>query len=329
MKQFYLCRVIYLALLSTPLPAAAQKMLRIYEDNDFINIRGRGTDEAYTNGTRIDYFYTKKEPPHFFITKLLTAPGDSNINISGWGITQLMFTPRDISTSSYQPDDYPYSAALYLTHSYYSYNPVKKTSIQTELMLGVRGPAAFGKQLQKFVHRVIHYQEPMGWDNQLPDKLIANVKFTIEKQLYAYGNLFEINGGADIYAGSFLNEAVIYPTIRFGKMNPYFNGLMASYLSADQHTRGKKKQVQAYLVFRPGVTLTATNGLLQQGNFRPATEDKKDKPETIRDAVWVFNGGAVLSINRFAISFNQNVTAALIHQLYSHETGNFSFYFAL
>jgi len=340
MKQLYPCRVLYLVLLLAPLVATAQqdyqpggralqKMLRIYEDNDFINIRGRGTDEAYTNGTRIDYFYTKKRPPHFFITKLLTAPGDSNINISGWGITQLMFTPRDISTSAYQPDDYPYSAALFLTHSYYSYNPAKKISVQTELMLGVRGPAALGRQLQKFVHRVIHYQEPMGWDNQLPDKLIANVKLTLEKQLYAYCNLLEINGGADICAGTFLNTASIFPTIRFGKMNPYFNGLMDNYLSSGTQASGKRKNLQAYLVFRPGLTLTATNALLQQGSFRPGSENKNEKRSSVRDAVWEFNGGAVLSINRFAISFNQNITAALVHQLYSHETGNFSFYIAL
>jgi len=340
MKQHYPCRVLYLALLLAPLAVTAQqdnqpggqpaqKMLRIFEDNDFINIRGRGTDEAYTNGTRIDYFYTKKRAPHFFIAKWLTAPGDSNVQIAGWGLTQLMFTPRDISISAYQPHDYPYSAALFLTHSYYLYNPAKKTSVQTELMLGVRGPAALGKQLQKFVHRVIHYQEPMGWDNQLPDKIIANVKCTLEKQLYAYGHWLEINGGADIYAGTFLNTATIYPTIRLGKMHPYFNGLMDNYLSGDTHVSGKKKNLQAYLVFRPGLTLTATNALLQQGNFRPGSENINEKRAPVRDAVWEFNGGAVLSINQFAISFNQNITAALVHQLYAHEIGNISFYVAL
>jgi len=336
MKQFYLDRVLYLAILIIPALAAAQqnnqssqKMLRIYEDNDFINIRGKGTDEAYTNGTRIDFFYTKKHPPRFLITKLMTGSGDSGINISGWGITQLMFTPRDISIREYQPNDYPYSAALFATHSLYSYNPLSRVSVQMELMLGVRGPAALGAQLQTFVHRLIHYQRPMGWDNQLPDKLVANIKFTAEKQLYAYKGLLEINAGAEIYAGTLLNSAVIYPTIRVGKMNPYFNGLMAQYISSAKHQGGKKKNVQAYLLFKPGLTLTASNGLLQQGSRQVNAADKNEKPGTIRDAVWIFNGGAVLSINRFALSFNQNITAALVHQLYSHETGNLSFYIGL
>jgi lipid A 3-O-deacylase len=335
MKHVYLCRVLYLVILTIPLLAAAQpnsqfsqKMLRIYEDNDFINIRGKGTDEAYTNGTQIDFFYTKKQQPRFVITKLITA-GDSSINIRGWGITHLMFTPRDISVREYQPNDYPYSAALFITHSLYSYNPLRRMGVQMEMMLGVRGPAAMGKQLQTFVHRLIDYQRPMGWDNQLPNKLVANIKFTVEKQLYAYKNILELNAGAEIYGGSLLNSAVIYPTIRFGKMNPYFDGLIAQYISPDKHRRDKKKNVQAYLLFKPGLTLTASNGLLQQGSRQLNAENKNQKPGSIRDAVWIFNGGAVLSINRFALSFNQNITAPLVHELYSHETGNLSFYIGL
>jgi hypothetical protein len=39
------------------------KLLRIYEDNDFINIRGKGTDRAYSGGTRVDIFYQLKRRP--------------------------------------------------------------------------------------------------------------------------------------------------------------------------------------------------------------------------------------------------------------------------
>jgi hypothetical protein len=41
-------------------PLNQPRSLRIFLDNDFLNFRGAGTDRYYTNGVRIDYFFTKK-----------------------------------------------------------------------------------------------------------------------------------------------------------------------------------------------------------------------------------------------------------------------------
>jgi hypothetical protein len=43
---------------------------------------------------------------------------------------------------------------LFIIRSLYSYNPVRHYSLQTELQLGIRGPAALGKQSQTFIHRM-------------------------------------------------------------------------------------------------------------------------------------------------------------------------------
>ena len=101
-------------------------MFRIYEDNDFINARGCGTDDAYTNGTRFDYFY---QPGHLSknpVDRILPKAGPNSMNIYGWGVMQLMYTPKDITDSAYQPNDYPWAGALIATHTLYSFNPVKK-----------------------------------------------------------------------------------------------------------------------------------------------------------------------------------------------------------
>src|SRR3954468_2694061 len=80
--------------------AAAQStgphsMFRIYEDDDFLNITGNGTDNAYTNGLRFDLFYIKQKPSRFFIDHLMPKAGSSSINVFGWNVTQLMFTPNN------------------------------------------------------------------------------------------------------------------------------------------------------------------------------------------------------------------------------------------
>ena len=52
-------------------------MVKIYEDNDFFNIQGHGTDNSYTNGTRLDFFYTKEKRSGFFIDRIIpvVCPG--------------------------------------------------------------------------------------------------------------------------------------------------------------------------------------------------------------------------------------------------------------
>jgi len=123
-------------------PDTPTHMIRIYEDDDFINIWGQGTDNAYTNGTRLDYFYNLQHPSRFFIDKALPKAGAGSVNTYGWGIVQLMYTPDDLTSKAYNPHDYPYSGSLFASHSLFSYNPIKKYSFQSELILGVIGPAA-------------------------------------------------------------------------------------------------------------------------------------------------------------------------------------------
>lgn len=300
-------------------------MWRIYEDNDFINVRGHGTDEAYTNGTRIDYFYTKNETPSFIIDRLLSGAGGSSINIRGWGLTQLMYTPRDITTIKYQQKDYNYSGALFVTHSLYSYNQANKYSLQTELLIGVRGPAAFAMQTQRFIHGLINYQKPMGWQNQLRNKLILNINIAGEKQVISDGKFFEIVGGIKISAGTFVNNATLYPLIRIGNISPYFNGLLNQYYASCK----PKNSIKVYLTVKPQVIFTATNTLLTDGNIK--SNDLKGSNadnHKIEKSVYALDAGIVLSINRFSVSFTQNWTGALLHNSYKHEVGNISLYFS-
>jgi len=340
------------------------RLLRIYEDNDFINMYGRGTDDAYTNGTRIDLFYTKKRPSRFFIDRLMPRAGDSSINLFGWGLMQIMFTPDNLATSDYQPDDYPYSGALFATHTLYSYDPAKKYDFQTDLILGVMGPASLAEQTQKLVHRIINYQQPMGWGNQLGTDILVNVHLTAEKQLAALGSpagslkapIAEVIGGSQVFYGTMLNGLTLYPLVRIGLMNPYFQGYMSQYSSDRSHTTGKRRKIQAYLIFKPEAQLIFSNALVEGALFTDghttngyggkgtpqqaasaatangaATENSPAAPSHggLRHMVYTMNYGAVLAIGHFSISFTQSTTTALMKGLYDHTVGNISMYFTL
>lgn len=317
------------------------RIFRIYEDNDFINIRGRGTDDAYTNGTRLDYFYMPKHPPKWFIDRAMPKAGDSSVNAYGWGVMQLMYTPDDITDPNYQPNDYPWSAALVATHTLYSYNPSKKYDFQTELELGVIGPAALGRQAQTAVHGMIQYIKPLGWSHQFHNDVLANVNFTAEKQLAGNGSSLEFIAGGKASAGTMMNSLTLYPMLRFGKMNPYFQGFFRQFASAGRNSRHKKNW-QFYFICRPEVQFIFTEAVLQGGVFttnpnldgssntqkpQQAAPVKAQPYHPIQDVVWASNIGAVASIGDFSISFNQNSSTAMMKGLYWHEYGNISLYF--
>ena len=313
----------------------ATHIFRVYEDNDFINIRGKGTDNAYTNGTRVDYFYTKNKPSRFIVDRTMPKAGDSSINVFGWGLMQAMFTPNDISKTIYQPDDYPYSGALFATHTLYSYNPQKKYSYQTELVLGMMGPDAFAKQTQIFIHRMIHYKRPMGWDNQLGNDPLININFTAEKQFASHKHWLEVIGGSQVFYGTMMNGVTFYPLIRIGKMTPYFEGYLSQYTNAKSSNTAKhRKGIQAYFIIKPEAEFIFTNALLEGGMFSNNSYEDNGKgivKKTYNDLqkfVYSLNFGAVVSSGNFAISFIQNSSTAMMKGTYSHEVGNISMYFA-
>lgn len=291
------------------------QLIRVYWDNDGLNFRGAGTDQAYTNGLRLDYFYTKKEKSRFLLNKLMPKAGENSKDIYGWGITQLMYTPKNIKATEYLEDDYHYAGVLYATRSLYSYNPVKKYSFQTDLMVGVRGPASLAEETQSAVHGIIDYQKPMGWDNQLDTKVIVSVDVTYEKQIYSYRQFVELIGGGEITAGNFINSAKVFTLIRFGKINPYFDGLINQY----SRTNKQKKAVNLHFIVKPEVMFVAHNSLLEDSG-RSSQHDLKKYAVSL-------TSGVVLNVNRFSIAFNQNWISPLLEDLYKQEVGNLTLYF--
>ena len=74
MKHVYACTVCMIvaafllpALHAQKKDSARTIMLRVYEDNDCTSILGKFTDDAYTNGTRLEYFYQKDKKTGFLL----------------------------------------------------------------------------------------------------------------------------------------------------------------------------------------------------------------------------------------------------------------------
>lgn len=308
-----------------------RKMLRVYEDNDIINITGKWTDQGYTNGTRLDYFFIKNKPARFFLDRIMPKAGDSGINTYGWSLMQVMITPKNIAIRIPDRSDYPYSGALFATHSLHAANPIKKYNWQTEWMLGVMGPPALARQTQEFAHKMVAYIQPMGWDYQLKTDLLLNVNVAGEKELAHINKVLEWIGGAGVFAGTALNGASLYSLIRFGKMEPYFNG----YISQFANKKGSGRHQQLYFVLRPSVEWALTNAMIDGGiiNRRHERIPEEDSTYSYDPApgkmernrvVAKLNYGLVGSWGRMSISFTQTFVTRMVKGTRAQEIGNIS-----
>jgi hypothetical protein len=287
---------------------------RIYLDNDFLNFRGDGTDRYYTNGIRLDYFYYKQRKAKFLSSILLHI--DEQQNVYGWGLAQFMFTPRHIDIPEIQYDDRPYAGALYAIHSLQSINASTKTKISTELFLGVIGNLSFTKESQTWVHGLINYTKPLGWDNQIPNDIIINYNIIIEKRLLQPSKSILLIGLVETFSGTLYNAAGVGFMLRIGKFDDYFN-------VKDKSKHSNKYQL--YVFMRPVGRVVLSNALLEGGLINKLT-GKNDHYTLDKDQIERFNilydVGLCFEKSRFSISISQKLRTAEFKGQYVQEVGN-------
>lgn len=344
------CRFIFLILLFLLVeinkPAAQNdapsKMFRAYEDDDFLNDLGLGTDKAYTSGLQFTLFYNVNHKSTFFIDRLLPKAGDSSVNTCGIGLMQIMYTPDYLTTTYYVYNDYSYAGALVGKYSLYSFNPQKKYDLQTELEFGMMGPASFAKPAQRWLHNAIRDTAmPNGWDNQYGNAVMLNINFTGEKELY--GNRgFEAVGSAQFSAGSMYDAIELSPTIYLGKMHPYFNGFMNHYSTSFAETEKGGNKIQFYFMIKTAAQYVLYNAMLQGGLFTSppmvktlvVTNSGKDaayieKPyQPIENFVCYAAYGPVLAYRHFCISYTQTYFSPVLKNVYSYIYGNITIYYS-
>jgi hypothetical protein len=98
----YICCLLIAGLRMMGMEAEAQNssngIFRIFEDNDFLNYRGHGTDCAYSDGFRLDAFFPGKKTSHIMFDQIMPRLSDSSVNTLGIGIMQQIYTPNNIET---------------------------------------------------------------------------------------------------------------------------------------------------------------------------------------------------------------------------------------
>lgn len=318
-------------------------MFRAYEDDDFLNDLGRGTDKAYTSGLQVTLFYTKNHSSHFLLDHCLPKAGDSAANVYGIGLMQIMYTPDYLTAVYYVPNDYSYAGADVFKYSLYSFNAKKKYDFQTDVVAGIIGPDAFAGQAQHWLHKAIGDTAiPNGWNNQYRNDVLLNVNFTAEKQLYTNHHSIEVIGDAQLCAGTMLDEMEAGPTIRIGKMQPYFQGYMSHFSSSLKKGDNGWNKVQLYFEVKSAVQYVLYSAMLQGGLFSSSptvttfiyVDNKREqiyfqKPkQEIENYVGYIAYGPVMAYRHWCMSFTQIYSTRVLKGVYPYIYGNISIYYS-
>ena len=296
----------------------SQHYLRVSADNDAFIISNNASDWGYTSGNRVDLFYTTSNQQNFFgwFNKLA---GTERITTKGWGLMQKIFAPQKTSLSIPDKNDYPYSGALFAIHTIHAANPSKKINLQSEWVVGLMGPPAFGKQTHRFFHRLIKDPEPMGWNYQLPTDLLLNYNVQAEKSL-RISRRFNLIGSGKIHAGTM--EDAVSAGLQF-QMGNYFSGLINQYFAKDKSRVGFSMQASVELL---GYKALVQGGLF---NSRSPVHDKNSQLGTEMDLHHTrFSGElfTIVSLKKFALSLRQIFTTAELKGFDQHSFGNLSLY---
>src|SRR6187431_1187059 len=148
-------------------------------DNDIAAGKDGG---GYTNGIYISWRQRNEAGEEITKPPLLTFPlawmvsDEPTYAYKMHSIGQAMVTPDDITKEIPDPADAPYAGLLYWRSTYVAVQDDFADHVAT--LVGIVGPSSRAEEVQKFVHKVVDADQPMGWDYQLDDEFVWQLQRT-------------------------------------------------------------------------------------------------------------------------------------------------------
>jgi lipid A 3-O-deacylase len=186
-----------------------------------------GNDNNYTNG--ISFNLTSAEvdglgSKNFFAKtarafSFLPTVGDAGYrNYVGFGLTQEMYTPPDITLPAPLPGEQPYAGVLMGDVTLFSKGPRSQHTFI--FSAGMAGPASGAEQVQKLIHEITGSTEPMGWDTQLSNELLLNLGYAYDYRLLRKASPrrfgYDLSTGLGATLGNYITHAQGSAILRFG-----------------------------------------------------------------------------------------------------------------
>lgn len=200
------------------LPETAKEIkhqLELRHDNDFLTF----TDRYYSSGLFLTY--------RKLLQKGIFPSGKEQLQFS---LRQEIYTPSDIKSRNISDLDRPYVGFLGIQGGW---SHIKNSSLfETDLLLGVAGPASGASGFQKWYHNTFVVSDPPVWGNQMENSVHANIYASYLKEWRLAPNPFSVHMAVKPQIAFGTKDTYAHPQIiaSFGRRNPLSSSMIQNRL---------------------------------------------------------------------------------------------------
>jgi hypothetical protein len=257
------------------------------------------TDNDLYISTAKDRYYTSG----IFLTyRHLTDNKNEKIEkkIFEWQIGHQMYTPFKSIVTDVSLHDRPFAAYLYGSfgiNRIYKNNQILKTSLQ----VGVIGPAAFGKELQDFIHDIYDFDKAVGWKHQIKSAFGINLNASYSKFLVKdETNYFDITWVNNAKLGTvFTNiSSGFYARMGFKPLQKIINSI-AFDTSINNKKTSYKREGESFLYAKTTLNYVFYDATLQGSFLNTDSEVTKE----LIPSNFGLELGLKFTLNRFNLGY--------------------------
>jgi hypothetical protein len=231
-----------------------QSQLTIISEND--NYTFKYKDRYYANGLIIRFAKMLGKGRSTGIQKVLSTE-----------VGQMIFIPYLQNRTFQATMDRPFTGFLYAKGGL-SYFSSKNNLLRWNVLAGVIGNAALGKEVQRWHHRNFNLPYPYGWETQLKSEFGLNLQATYYKHLLKPlgNNVFNIHAKAEVQAGTLFTQLSSGLVMKLGAFE---NAGQTAFWEAGFGGKSgtTKRNHELFVYFEPVLTYQFYNATVQGGLF--------------------------------------------------------------
>jgi len=230
------------------------KEVSFVNDNDLYSSKEK--DQYYSNGMFATFRYLSSSE-NKFVKKIYE-----------FQIGHEIYTPFKSTVLSPSQHDRPFAAHLFGSFGVSRVYESDKI-FKTQLLLGIVGEDAMGRELQEFIHDIYNFRAPIGWRYQIRNMLSLNFNATYIKSLGTSKNqITDINFLAKANVGTVFNEisSGFKGRIGFKPLQPIQNSIGFNTNLNNENT-SYVREIESFLYYQVELGLLAYDATIQGSLF--------------------------------------------------------------
>lgn len=271
-------------------------------DNDSYLLQG--SDRYYTDGY---FMYFRHAMPVKDTAKMQNK-------VLGFEFGQKIFNPQTGSIADVNgvdhPDfiDRPFAAYLYVG-STLNFLYSDESNLKIGAQIGIIGPNAYGEQVQTYVHKLLGFYKPAGWEYQIDNNFVINFSAEYNKVLARTESL-DVSFTSYANLGTGFDGVGLGPLFRLGNFNQLFNSVSTQSTASRGTSKPLLHKHEFFFYYKPQLNFVAYDATIQGGLFTSKSATSMEVTADKEPIIFSNQVGIAFTTNRFVFDI-----AAVFHSI--------------